>query len=366
MKVLITGGLGFVGQNLEVRLHEIGIETRLFDKDNTQEELIKMIGEVDFIVHLAGVNRPLNKEEFYQGNANLTYQLTELIKGEKRNIPLIFSSSIQAELDNDYGKSKKQAEDYLLGYKKDTNNDVYIFRLPNLFGKWSRPNYNSVVATFCHNVAHNLPITINDPNYELELVYIDDVMDAFIEVIKNGSKETYNHISVTHKVTLGNLAALINSFKASRETLYLPEVGDAFTEKLYATYLTYLDESEFSYKVKSHVDHRGSFTELFKTLNTGQFSVNVAKPGITKGNHYHHKKNEKFIVLSGEGAIHLRKITDTKIISIPVSGTEMTIVDMIPGYTHNIVNTGKEDLVFLIWASQVFDSNHSDTITKVV
>ena len=366
MKVLITGGLGFVGQNLEVRLHEIGIETRLFDKDNTQEELIKMIGEVDFIVHLAGVNRPLNKEEFYQGNANLTYQLTELIKGEKRNIPLIFSSSIQAVLDNDYGKSKRQAEDYLLGYKKDTNNDVYIFRLPNLFGKWSRPNYNSVVATFCHNVAHNLPITINDPNYELELVYIDDVIDAFIDVIKNGSKETYNHIGVTHKVTLGKLAALINSFKASRETLYLPEVGGAFTEKLYATYLTYLDESEFSYKVKSHVDHRGSFTELFKTLNTGQFSVNVAKPGITKGNHYHHKKNEKFIVLSGEGAIHLRKITDTKIISIPVSGTEMTIVDMIPGYTHNIVNTGKEDLVFLIWASQVFDSNHSDTITKVV
>ena len=361
MKVLITGGLGFVGQNLDVRLKEEGIQTLLFDKDNTLEDLTRLINETDFIVHLAGVNRPLNKEEFYQGNSNLTFQLTELVRKEKRNIPIIFSSSIQAVLDNDYGKSKKQAEDYLIEYQKETKNDVFIFRLTNLFGKWSRPNYNSVVATFCHNIAHDLPITINNPDYELDLVHIDDVVNAFIEVIKNGSKELYNSVPISHKVTLGKLAALITSFKESRKNLFLPEVGDAFTEKLYATYLTYLDENDFSYKMQSHVDQRGSFTELFKTLANGQFSVNVAKPGITKGNHYHHKKNEKFIVLSGQGVIKLRKVNSNQIVTIPVDGKDMTIVDMIPGYTHSITNTGKEDLVFFIWASEVFDPNRPDT-----
>jgi len=362
MKILITGGLGFVGQNLDLRLKEQGFSTLLFDKDNTSEELEVMIEEADFIVHLAGVNRPLNKEEFYSGNANLTYQLTELIKKHKRNVPLIFSSSIQAVLDNDYGKSKKQGEDYLLEYKNETGNDVFIFRLPNLFGKWSRPNYNSVVATFCHNVAHNLPLTINDPNYELELVHIDDVVDAFIEVIKRGSKEIFNNVKFTHKVTLGTLAKLISSFKESRKSLYLPFVGDAFIEKLYATYLTYLDESDFAYKVKSHVDERGSFTELFKTLGYGQFSVNVAKPGITKGNHYHHTKNEKFIVLSGQGIIKLRHVNNDKILKVSVSGNDLTIVDMIPGYTHSIINTGTSDLVFFIWGSENFDPNRPDTI----
>lgn len=361
MKVLITGGLGFVGQNLDVRLKEEGIETILFDKDHTVDDLIKMIHQTDFIVHLAGVNRPLNKEEFYQGNSNLTYQLTELVKEENRNIPIIFSSSIQAVLDNDYGKSKKQAEDYLIKYQKETHNDVYIFRLPNLFGKWSRPNYNSVVATFCHNIAHDLPITINDPNYLLPLVYIDDVVNAFINVIKFGSKEIFNIVPTTYSITLGELAKLIYSFKESRKSLYLPEVGNPLIEKLYATYLTYLDETDFEYKVKSHVDERGSFTELFKTLNNGQFSVNVAKPGITKGNHYHHKKNEKFIVLSGEGIINLRKINSDKIVSIPVTGKDLTIVDMIPGYTHSITNTGKEEMVFFIWGSENFDPTRPDT-----
>ncbi len=325
-----------------------------------------MIKVADFIVHLAGVNRPLNKEEFYQGNANLTYQLTRLIKKEKRNIPLIFSSSIQALLDNDYGKSKRQAEDYLVEYKKETGNDIYIFRLQNLFGKWSRPNYNSVVATFCHNVAHNLPITINDTDSQIELVFIDDVVNAFIEVIKNGSKEIYNTVEISYKVKLGRIAELITSFKKSRETLFLPEVGDSFTEKLYATYLTYLEESDFAYKVKSHVDNRGSFTELFKTLENGQFSVNVVKPGITKGNHYHHKKNEKFVVLSGQGVISLRKVNEDKVVSIPVNGEELTIVDMIPGYTHNIINNGTADMVFFIWASEMFDPNRPDTIYKNV
>lgn len=361
MKVLITGGLGFVGQNLNVRLKEEGFETILFDRDNTLDELALMIKEADFIVHLAGVNRPLNKEEFYQGNANLTYQLTEVIKQSGRNIPLIFSSSVHALLDTDYGKSKKQAEDFLLDYKKETGNTVYIFRLQNLFGKWSRPNYNSVVATFCYNISHDLPISISDPNIELELVFIDDVVNAFISVIKNGSEETFNSVSVSYKATLGKIAELIYSFKESRQTLYLPEVGDPFTEKLYATYLTYLDEDNFAYKVKSHVDHRGSFTELFKTLSFGQISVNVVKPGITKGNHYHHKKNEKFIVVSGTGVIKYRHITSDKVTVVPVSGDEITIVDMVPGYTHNIENTGTEDLVFIIWASENFDSNRPDT-----
>jgi len=366
MKVLITGGLGFVGQNLDLRLKEQGFSSLLFDKDNTSEELEVMIEQADFIVHLAGVNRPLNKEEFYSGNANLTYTLTELIKKHKKNIPLIFSSSIQAELDNDYGKSKRQGEDYLVKYKKETGNDVFIFRLPNLFGKWSRPNYNSVVATFCYNVARDLPLTISNPNYELELAHIDDVVDAFINVIENGSNETYNTIAITHTVTLGRLAELINSFKESRKSLYLPFVGDAFIEKLYATYLTYLDENDFAYKVKSHVDDRGSFTELFKTLGYGQFSVNVAKPGITKGNHYHHTKNEKFIVLSGVGIIKLRHVNSDKTVLIPVSGEDLTIVDMIPGYTHSIINTGKADLVFFIWGSENYDPNRPDTVFKKV
>lgn len=365
MKVLVTGAKGFVGKNIVLALKNASFEPLEYDIDSTENDLITYINECDFIIHLAGINRPLTNEEFYNGNTNFTKKLVDLVKGSKRDIPIIFSSSTQACLDNDYGKSKKMAEDYLLS----SNLPVYVFRLANVFGKWCRPNYNSALATFAYNISHNLPIEIRDREYVVHYNYIDDIAKAFIDVIKlneyKGSKEILS-VSPIYDCSLGHLADLLYSFKESRNTLQITNNLDEFEKKLYATYLSYLDTNDFAYSVNMHVDDRGSFTELLKTNGYGQVSVNIAHPGIVKGNHYHNTKNEKFITVSGECIIRFRKIGTTEIIEYRVSGKDLKVVDIPPGYTHNIETVGDTDSVTIMWANEPFDPDNPDTYFEKV
>lgn len=369
MKVLITGVKGFIGKNLALRLKEQGIEVLPIDKDNLAE-LDDFVKKADFCVHLAGVNRPLDPQEFYDGNANLTYRLVESIKQSGKSLPVLFASSTQAALDNDYGKSKKMAEDYLFAFQKETGNPVYVYRFQNVFGKWCRPNYNSVVATFCYNIAHDLPIQVADPLAKREFVYIDDIGDTVIDLIKGGDyKGSANILSIkpSYEKTIGEIADMILSFKDSRNNLLLPDQEDEFSKKLYATYLSYLPEDTgFAYELNSHIDNRGSFTEFFRTNGYGQVSVNVSKPGITKGNHYHHTKNEKFLVVKGTCSIKFRKVGEDKIYEYICSGDKLVVVDIPCGYTHSITNIGTEDSVTIMWASELFDPSKPDTIYEEV
>lgn len=368
MKVLVTGAKGFVGQNLSLRLQENNIEVLSYDLGNTKEELRSQLKDASFIVHLAGSNRPKTSDEFYSVNKGLTEEIIEIIKEEKLTLPLIFASTIQAALDNDYGRSKKEGEDALFTYSKETGNKVYIYRLSNLFGKWSRPNYNSVIATFCHNVAHDIPLIVNDPLAMFNFVYIDDVINEFLDVIQNGKNTTTKYLNVEpiYPITIGELASTITSFKEGRNERILPEVNKDFIKKLYSTYLTYLDSDNFGYKLLTHKDERGSFTEFVKTKDSGQVSINTINPGFTKGNHYHHTKTEKFLVIKGEGTINFRHVITNEVISYSVSDKEFTVLDIPPGYTHNIINTGTEELIFIIWANELFDPSKPDTtFTKV-
>lgn len=365
MKILVTGAAGFIGKNLCLNLKQQGHEVLEFDR-NTEESLESLVSKADFVMHLAGVNRPLNPQEFYDGNANLTYKLIEILKKDGRKLPLLLSSSIQAARGNDYGKSKKQAEDLVFQYGKDTGTKVFVFRLDNAFGKWCRPNYNSVVATFCHNIAHGLDIQINDPNAVVPFVYIDDICRCFVECIsKNGSDEILS-VTPSYKVSIGKLAELINSFHDSRNTLAVPDMRDGFEKKLYSTYLSYLPEDAFSYPLNMHTDARGSFTEFLRTPERGQVSVNIAHPGIVKGNHWHHTKNEKFLVVKGTGVIRFRKVGTSEVITYPVSGEKLEVVDIPCGYTHNIENTGTDDMVTIMWANEPFDPEHPDTFYEEV
>ena len=360
MKILVTGSNGFIGKNLCTTLIQKNYEVIPFDRD-TKESLESCVSRCDFIMHLAGINRPLNNQEFYDGNTNLTYKILELIKNEKRNIPLLLSSSIQATRDNDYGKSKKMAEDLVLDFQEKYNNDVFVFRLENAFGKWGRPNYNSVIATFCYNIAHDLEIVINDPNALITFVYIDDIVNSFIGCINTkGSKEILS-VPVTYDRTIGEVSNILTSFKESRQTRFVPEIDDDFNKKLYSTYLSYLKEDDFSYTLDTKTDDRGSFTEVLKTKGLGQVSINISKPGITKGNHWHHSKNEKFLVVKGEGIIKFRNVDEDKIIEYKVSDKKLEVVDIPCGYTHNIINVGTEDMVTLMWANETFDPNNPDT-----
>lgn len=365
MKILITGAKGFVGKNLVAELKNRGYND-IFecDIDTTPEELVEYTKQCEFVFHLAGVNRPEKEEDFMKGNFGFTSVLLDNLKASNNKSPILITSSIQAKLDNPYGKSKKAGEDLMFSYSKETGTKVFVYRLPNLFGKWCRPNYNSVVATFCNNIANGLPIQINDPNITLTLAYIDDVLDEFINAMngKASIEEGYGFIPLTHTVTLGEIARLVNIFKESRENLIIPNVvTSTFEKKLYSTYLSYLPENEFSYPVKMNIDNRGSFTELFKTLNKGQISVNVSKPGIVKGNHWHHTKNEKFVVISGEGIIRFRNIYSDKVIEYKVSGNKIEVVDIPCGYTHNIENIGNTDMVTIMWANEVFNPEKPDT-----
>lgn len=370
MRILITGSEGFIGKNLRVYLeyNYPDAELYLFDLENEISDLSKFVKNSDYIFHLAGVNRPTSVEDFYDGNSNLTKILVDVVIETKRNIPIVVSSSIQAERDNDYGKSKKLAEDYILEYVKDTGNKVNIYRLPNVFGKWCKPNYNSVVATFCHNIANDYPIQINDELYPMSLVYIDDVITEFVTVFdgtENRMKD-FCEVPVVNKITLGGIARLIKSFKDSRKNKMVPNLESDFSKKLYSTYLSYLPKNDFSYLLKMNEDHRGSFTEFLKTNRQGQFSVNISKPGIVKGNHWHHTKNEKFLVVSGYGVIRFRNVLKDEVIEYFVSGDKLEVVDIPVGYTHNIENLGETDMVTVMWANEMFDPENPDTIYEEV
>ncbi len=364
MKVLVTGANGFVGKNLIAELNNRGYnDIYKCTRETTIEQLDEYTKECEFVFHLAGVNRPKEEKEFMEGNFGFTSELLDLLKKNNNKSPILITSSIQAERNNPYGRSKKAGEDLLFKYSKETGVKVYVYRLTNLFGKWSRPNYNSVVSTFCYNIARDLDIQINDPEVELNLCYIDDVLDEFLRALKdNPTREgDYCVVPVTHRIRLGKLAELIYSFKESRKNLSIPNMNDPLTKKLYSTYLSYLQEDEFSYPLKMNVDNRGSFTEFIRTPERGQVSINISKPGITKGNHWHHTKNEKFLVVSGEGLIRFRKIDSDEIIEYRVSGEKLEVVYIPTGYTHSIVNVGNTDLVTIMCANECFDPENPDT-----
>lgn len=363
MKIVVTGASGFIGKNLLEKLKEDGYEVFSITRKTSKEEASAMILKANFIFHLAGVNRPEREEEFFEGNSGLTGEIIKILKNNNKTTPLLISSSIQAELDNPYGKSKKKAEDEVFSYGKETGARVYVYRLPNVFGKWCRPNYNSAIATFCHNIARDEEVWVSDPSREMNLVYIDDVVRCFIDSMKSEKKvESYAHVDLVYKVTLGKIVELLNFFKDSRKTLMVPNMEDEFSKKLYSTYLSYLPEDKFSYPLKMNVDNRGSFTEILKSKDRGQVSVNISKPRITKGNHWHHTKNEKFLVVSGEGLIRFRKIGCEEIIEYKVCGEKLEVVDIPVGYTHSIVNTGNTDLVTIMWVNEIFNPEQPDTI----
>ena len=365
--VLVTGSEGFIGKNLIVRLQKLNnIVIKSFDKEDSIETLKKFLSESDFIFHLAGVNRPENLEEFEKVNVGLTKALIELLEEMNKKIPIVITSSIQAEFDNPYGKSKKMAEDELIKYAKKNSVPVYIYRLPNVFGKWSRPNYNSVVSTFCYNISHNLGIAISDPKRELELAYIDDVIVEFISLLnrENGDfHKYYYNIKRTFKVTLGELADKLYEIRDIRNTLFVPDLSNNFMKFLHATCLSYLDKDDLLYEMDLKEDNRGSFVELMKSKTFGQVSISRSKKGVVRGNHYHHTKNEKFCVIKGEAVIKLRNILEDKTISYYVSDKKIEIVDIPPGYTHFIENLteGNSEMILLIWANEIFDPENHDT-----
>ncbi len=386
MNILITGAKGFAGRNLVANLRNIKDgknrtrpqiqidEIFEYDIDSTPDELREYCEKADFVFHLAGVNRPKDISEF-SGNYGILSEVLNVLKFCGNKAPVMLSSSVQATLEgrfagSEYGKSKLEAENMLFDYEKETGAKALVYRLPNLFGKWCRPNYNSAVATFCNNIAKDLPITVNDPSVELELLYIDDFVDEMLNALEG--RETKNScfcsFAVTHKVTLGEIVELLESFREQRETLVMPEISyNSFAKKLYSTYLSYLPEEKISIPLKMNCDDRGSFTEILKTVSCGQFSVNVSKPGITKGQHWHNTKWELFIVVSGSALIQQREIGTDKVLEFRVTGDKPEAVHMLPGFTHNIINLSEtENLVTLMWANEQFDPNKPDTFFEVV
>lgn len=369
MRVLVTGSKGFIGKNLVSELkNRNGYEIFECDVDTSDEQLKAFAKECDFVFHLAGINRPEKVEEFMEGNYGFTTKLLGYLIESGNKAPVLVSSSIQAVLDNDYGKSKKACEDYLIAYGKEQGVNTYVFRLPNVYGKWCRPNYNSAIATFCNNITRGLEIKVNNRDTLMTLVYIDDVVNAFINA-SNGicfTDNGYCKVPVEDKITLGEIVDLLYSFKESRQTLSLPDMNRGVVKKLYSTYLSYLPEDDFSYELRMNVDQRGSFTEYLRTDGQGQVSVNISKPGIVKGNHWHHTKNEKFLVVKGEGIIRFRKVGDDKVIEYKVSGSKLEVVDIPCGYTHNIENVGDDDMVTVMWANEPFNKDCPDTFYEEV
>ena len=397
MNILVTGAKGFVGKNLCAALKNIRDgkdrtwnikidEIFEYDIDTEKSLLDGFCEKADFVFNLAGVNRPKDNSEFMEGNFGFASELLETLKKHNNKCPVMLSSSIQATLigryDSDYGRSKKAGEDLFFKYSEETGAKVLVYRFPNLFGKWCRPNYNSAVATFCNNTANDLPITVNDRNTELELLYIDDLVAEMLDALEKKEHHCefdgintvitengkYCAVPTTHKVTLGEIVDLLGQFKSQPKTLLMPEIpNNSFAKKLYSTYLSYLPKSKVSFPLKMNIDERGSFTELLKTANCGQFSVNISKPGITKGQHWHNSKWEFFIVVSGHGLIEERKIGSDEVLRFEVTGEKIEAIHMLPGYTHNIINlSNTEDLVTLMWANEQFDPSHPDTYFEKV
>src|SRR5690554_2604531 len=369
MKILVTGAKGFIGQNLIAELKNRGYKDIYeYDLNSTMEELNQYTKDANFVFHLAGVNRPKDEKEFLEGNFGFTTILLNKLKEHNNKATIMLSSSIQAELNNPYGISKKAGENVLIKFGEENKSKVLIYRFPNVFGKWARPNYNSAVATFSHNIANNLPITVNDPNVVMNLVYIDDVVNELISALDNKQNEKggFCYVEPVRQVKLGEIVDLLYSFKKSREDRSIPNMSDEFTKKLYSNYLSYLPTNKFNYDLKMNIDDRGSFTEFIKTKDRGQVSINISKPGVTKGNHWHHTKNEKFLVVSGKGVIRFRKINTEEVIEYHVSGEKLEVIDIPVGYTHNIENLGNTDMVTVMWVNEIFDPNNPDTFLKKV
>ena len=398
MKILVTGAKGFVGRNLcaqlknirdgKARNYDVTVsEVFEYDLDSTPEELEAWCAEADFVFNLAGVNRPQNQEEFMAGNFGFASTLLDTLRKHGNTCPVMLSSSQQASLagrfgNSEYGRSKKAGEDLFLKYGEDTGAKVLVYRFPNLFGKWCRPNYNSAVATFCNAVANDLPYTVNDPSVELELLYIDDLVDEMVACLRGKEHRCefdglgvfplkdgrYCYVPTTHKATLGEIVDLLHKFEDQRKTLIVPEIpGGSFAKKLYSTFLSYLPASKVAFPLKTNADARGTFTELVKTLGNGQFSVNISNPGVTKGQHWHNTKWEFFIVVSGRALIQERRVGSDEVLNFEVSGSEIQAVHMLPGYTHNIINlSDTEPLITLMWANELFDPDRPDTYFEPV
>lgn len=364
MNILVTGANGFIGKNLIASLQqETEYNILSVTRETNSAELTEFVKEADFIFHLAGVNRPKEDKEFFEGNAGFTERLINEVVNIGNKVPILITSSIQAENETSYGQSKKAGEELIKSYGREMQVPIYIYRLPNVFGKWSKPNYNTVIATFCHKIARDEEIVINDPDFELNLVYIDDVIAEFLRALKgDGTREgEFYEVPDSYTKKLGHIADLIHEFKKSRENKMISDLSDDFTRKLYSTYLNFLPKNQFSYPLITHEDHRGSFTEIVKSPYAGQVSVNISKPGITKGEHWHHTKNEKFLVVSGSGVIRFRDYFSEEVIEYKVSGEKLEVVDIPTGYTHSIVNTGESDMVTIMWVNEIFDPNNPDT-----
>lgn len=362
--VLVTGADGFIGKNLVAQLRNEQIEVISYNKKNTINQLIEYVNHADFIFHLAGVNRPKDISEFEKGNVCFTEKLLNIMKENKRKIPILFSSSIQSEMDNPYGISKRKAEQEVFRYGNETGAEVFVYRLPNVFGKWCKPNYNSVVATWCYNIANNLPIHIDDPNKKLNLVYIDEVVEEFIQALNGNANKAENgfcSIKRVFQVSLKEIAEKLQSFRSSRKTLKMENLENDFDRYLYTTYLSYLSEDDFSYPLEMKHDNRGWLAEFIKSKCFGQIFISRTKPGITRGNHWHHTKVEKFLVIEGEAIIKFRKINSEEVIEYPVSGEQLKVVDIPPGYTHSITNVGNTDVITLFWANEIFNPEKHDT-----
>ncbi|MCL1044147.1 NAD-dependent epimerase/dehydratase family protein [Shewanella electrodiphila] len=367
MNILVTGAAGFIGKNLCVFLQEAGFENvKKITLDDSEDNIVEKVTSADFIYHLAGINRPKNDYEFKKGNTDLTQKIIDTLIESGRNTPILLTSSIQAELDNPYGASKAGAEEVVAAYKKHTGAATHIYRLPNVFGKWCLPNYNSAVATFCYNTINDLPITIHNPDAALNLVYIDDVCKSFVERLTSAPQSTdmYGIVEPIYETTVGEVVSLLTEFKNSRDSMISAKVGEGFVRALYSTYVSYLAPDQFAYSVTRHSDDRGTFVEMLKTKDSGQFSFFTAHPGITRGGHYHHTKTEKFLVINGKALYKFRHIVTGETYELTVEGGESRIVETAPGWTHDVTNIGNTEMVVMLWANEIFDRNAPDTIAN--